>query len=230
MIPRFIHRIWLGSDIPPEFDDYWQRWRELFPDHELRTWLERDLRDLGMPDHTWAGCTYAEQSDIARLRVVNELGGIYADCDVEPLVRFDALWSGDDQLIAFQQSLNQRVMNGLFAAAPGALGFVERFVERNARRHGPDVVPTLRTGPFAFTAALDYMRTQGVRMRVYPPAFVDLQGIEQFAVARCRFRDAPGWKAADNPAEPVRAPLRDLMFDARLIPLRLRRRMSRLLT
>lgn len=228
VIPRLIHRIWLGSDIPSEFDTYWQRWRDLFPDHELHTWLESDLRNLGMPDYMWAGRTYAEQSDVARLRVVNRLGGIYADCDVEPLVRFDALWSHEDRLITFQQSLNQRVWNGLFAATPGALSFVERFVERNTHRHGPDVAPTLRTGPFAFTAALDYMQTQGARMRVYPPAFLDFQGTEQFAVARTRFRKTPGWKAVTNPAEPSRAPVRDLLFDARLLPRRLRRRASRL--
>ena len=101
MIPKLVHRIWLGSSVPREYDSVWAAWREMFPEYELRTWTESELRQLGVPAYLWAARTYAEQSDIARLRVLNRCGGIYADCDCQPLRRFDALWTSEDRLVVF---------------------------------------------------------------------------------------------------------------------------------
>ena len=215
--------------MPAEFAAVWQRWRELFPEYEFRTWREADLRKLGMPNYLWSARTYAEQSDIARLRIVNRCGGIYTDCDCEPLVRFDDLWTGDDRLVVFEAP-GHEILTGLIAASPGSLDFVEAFIERNVRRHSPDAAPNVRTGPYAVNAALDYMASAaatGMRgLRRYPPSFVDLRGGEPFAVVRTRFKDPPEWMRVPEPARPAStAPFRDALFDARLLPTRIRRRL-----
>ena len=227
MIPRVLHRIWLGSPVREEHDLIWERWRSLFPDYELVTWAEAQLADVGLPEHFETARTFAEQSDIARLRVLNEVGGVYVDCDVEPLKRFDSLWSPGDRLVVFEESPGL-ICNGIVASAPGTLTFVERFVRHNARRHPPDSAPNVRTGPFAFTAALDYEMTidpHGVR--VYPPSFLDLRGGEPFAVARTRFSDPPIWASVPRPRSA--RPRVDPVFEARLLCLRGRRRLAHLL-
>jgi hypothetical protein len=230
VIPRLVHRIWLGSEVPAEFGAVWQRWHDLFPDYTFRTWREGDLRELGMPKYLWSARTYSEQSDIARLRIVNRCGGIYADCDVEPLVRFDDLWTNDDRLVVFESPGPGRILAGLIAAAPGALDFVEAFIERNVRRHSPEAASHVRTGPYAWYAALNYLASADVSgihgLRLYPPSFVDVQGGETFAVARTRYRDPPVWTRVPEPAPPGSvAPFRDALFDARLLSTRIRRRL-----
>ena len=226
MIPKLVHRIWLGSSVPREYDSVWAAWREMFPEYELRTWTESELRQLGVPAYLWAARTYAEQSDIARLRVLNRCGGIYADCDCQPLRRFDALWTSEDRLVVFEAP--GEIWNGLIAAAPGALDFIERCTERNSRRHHPNAAPNVRTGPYALAAALEYMVTMGHGpVRVYPPSFLDLTGGETFAVARTRFRDPPVWTPTPDPAPAARAPLRSAWFDLQLLAVRARRRLRR---
>jgi hypothetical protein len=231
VIPKKIHRIWLGSEVPAEFEGTWATWRTTFPDYELFTWTESNLRELGMPEYMWSGLTYAEQSDVARLRVLNRCGGIYADCDMVPLRRFDDLWTPDDRIVAFETP-GHEICTGLIAGAVGAFGFIEAFTERNARRVAPDAAPNVRTGPYAFAAALDYVSSadvSGVRgIRLYPPSFVDLTGSELFAVVRTRFRDPAVWAPAMNPAARARSSgVKHLLFELRLLPLRARRVLAR---
>jgi mannosyltransferase OCH1-like enzyme len=227
-IPARIHRIWLGSPVPADYAPIWEAWAKLFPGYELLTWREEELERLGLPPAFYEARTYAERSDIARLRVVDAYGGMYADCDVEPLRRFDDLWTSTDRLVAFEQEPDF-VCNGLFAAAPGALSFVSELVERNARRSPVEAAPVVRTGPFAVTAALRYLLSRDPRgIRVYPPAFLDLTGNESQAVARTRFRDPPLWtpvREGDVREATTTRRLRAAILELRLLPLRVRRRL-----
>lgn len=229
MIPKRLHRIWLGSDVPIVHERTWQQWRELFPDYELTTWTETELCDLGMPDYFYRAQTYAERADIARLRIINLCGGIYTDCDMEPLARFDYLWTSHDRLITFEER-SRLICNGLFAAAPGALSFVADFVERNSRRNAADAAPNVRTGPFAFTAAIDYLSFIDPRgIRVYPPSFLDLDGTSRTAVIRTILQASPVWAKADPEPEAASrtSTFGNILFDLRLVPLRLRRYVRR---
>jgi hypothetical protein len=225
MIPARIHRIWLGSPLPEEHARIWDAWRRLFPDHELHTWREDDLERLGLPPAFYAAETYAGRSDVARLRVLDVLGGIYADCDVEPLRRFDDLWTSTDELVVFEQQPGL-VLNGLIAAAPGALSFVAALVERSARRGGAGA-PVVRTGPFALTAAVQYHLSRDPSgVRIYPPSFVDLDGGAAHAVARTRLRVPPDWTTVADASRPRRSPAgSSLALEARILPLRARRRL-----
>lgn len=238
MVPKFIHRIWLGSDVPAEFEPTWQRWGGLFPDYELRTWREGDLAELGMPPHFAAAATYAERSDIARLEILNRVGGIYVDCDAEPLRRFDHLWTDRDRLVLFEFAPGE-FWNGCMAAEPGGAAFLARFVARNVHRHAADASPVVRTGPEAVRAALDYQLTKDARgIRICPPAFLAFGDTDRVvyarlgadhsdAVMRTEFRSPPHWKTAPShePAQPSRVAA--LAFDARLMPLRVRRALLR---
>lgn len=225
MIPARIHRIWLGSPVPEEHACIWEAWSRLFPGYALHTWCEDDLEQLGLPSAFYEAATYAGQSDIARLRLLDVVGGVYVDCDVEPLRRFDDLWTSDDTLILFEQQPGL-ILNGLIAAAPGTLSFVSALVARNARRDGGGA-PVVRTGPFALTAAVRYqLSLDPSGVRIYPPSFIDLNGCAAHAVARTRLRDPPVWATARNASPPMRAShWRNLALELRLLPLRTRRRL-----
>ncbi len=232
MIPKVIHRIWIGTAEPPHLAAMTRSWRTHFPDYRLEWWTGERLADLGMPVHWHRAHTYAEKADIARYLLLHRFGGIYADCDVQPLQRFDHLWEDTDSLVAFQES-SDLVWNGLIIAAVGArvLALSSRLADRSARRHAPTAAPNVRTGPFVFTAAIDYERFIDPRgIRVYPPGFAHVRGEQPaHAVVSSPFRDPPEWalapgdRAERSGAGGWRATVADADLSLRLLPVRVRR-------
>jgi mannosyltransferase OCH1-like enzyme len=240
-IPKLVHRIWLGSELPAEFSENTKAWKTSFPDYQLKTWNETSLIELGMPEPFFTGLTYAERSDVARYVVLHRFGGIYADCDALPLKRFDYLWAPSDTLICFQES-DDLICNGAFAASPGnpALALITKLALRSARRHDSRAAPNVRTGPFVFTAGIDYYRNiDPSTTRVYPPGFIHVHHPrEEFAVISSPFRYPPLWahakesetaRPSSGPAASLRAGLHDAEFFVRYAPLRIRRRLRDLL-
>jgi hypothetical protein len=196
-----IHRIWLGSPLPAEAAELGECWQARFPDYRLELWTDGRLAALGMPPHFYRARTFAERADIARYLLLRRFGGIYADCDAEPLRRFDDLWTDDgSDFVAFHES-PELVWNGLIAAAPGhrVLRYAGALAARSARRHAPEAAPNVRTGPFVFTAAVDYAVSAGVGgMRVLPVDFVHVRGERSAdAVVSSPFRDPPSWAGSD---------------------------------
>lgn len=92
MIPRIIHYCWFGSaTLPAEVQRYIDGWRRLMHDYEFR------LTDASTFPVDY--CTYSREaaamgawafvSDVARLKVLSEEGGIYLDTDMELLKPLD---------------------------------------------------------------------------------------------------------------------------------------------
>ena len=91
-VPRTLHMIWFG---PRPVPDQWVGpWRAMHPTWEHRLWREADLADFPMLNRAayeyyrgkqnWVG-----MSDIARMAILRELGGVYVDVDSKPLHTFD---------------------------------------------------------------------------------------------------------------------------------------------
>lgn len=123
-IPLLIHQIWLGSAKRPEIcDQFAETWRTRHPQWEYRLWTDKDAAVIlqhhpGLLQAFEAASNPAEKSDILRLVIVLEQGGLYVDMDFECLRPLDELhhatsfYTGVSNVGAFE--LN----NGLFAAAP----------------------------------------------------------------------------------------------------------------
>ena len=94
MIPRILHRVWVGPDpLPEDFARNGESWRRHHPDWEMRLWTEDELpRDLTRPEVYERLRKPTERSDIIRLEVLFRFGGVYVDTDfeclrpIEPLV------------------------------------------------------------------------------------------------------------------------------------------------
>ena len=85
MIPRILHRVWLGPK-PPD-DAYLDGWRRACPGWEIRTWGEADLEGIDVPyvKEAYAAGKWAFVSDYLRLVALFREGGLYLDTDVELL-------------------------------------------------------------------------------------------------------------------------------------------------
>lgn len=103
LIPRTIHRVWLGdAALPEEAREFGEGWRRHHPDWGMRLWTDEDL-DALLPEELRARArTYAELSNMVRYEVIRREGGVYIDCDVEcrrplePLLRGVEAFAGEE--------------------------------------------------------------------------------------------------------------------------------------
>ena len=105
MIPKIIHYCWFGRGEKPELVQRCiESWRKFCPDYEIVEWNE-DNFDINICQYTreaYRAKKWAFVSDLARLIIVYENGGIYLDTDVElkrgldDLCSYNAWFAQDD--------------------------------------------------------------------------------------------------------------------------------------
>lgn len=91
-IPKVINYCWFGDgEIPRQFRKYMDSWKRLCPDYEIRQWNESnfDISANRYMKQAYEQGKWAFVSDYARIKIINENGGIYLDCDVELLKSLD---------------------------------------------------------------------------------------------------------------------------------------------
>jgi inositol phosphorylceramide mannosyltransferase catalytic subunit len=103
-IPRIVHQIWLGSPVPNEFREWMDSWHH--EGWEYRLWTDEEIAKLDMQNRVLydQSKNFAEKSDIARLEILYQYGGLYVDTDFECLNIdiFDELHRGFDFYIGFE--------------------------------------------------------------------------------------------------------------------------------
>lgn len=109
-IPKIIHYCWYGNGPKPEcFEKCLASWKHYAPDYEIIEWNESNtnLNKNDFMKQAYAAGKYAFVSDVSRLAIVLEHGGVYMDTDVElkapldDLIRYKAFFFfGNDNKIA----------------------------------------------------------------------------------------------------------------------------------
>jgi len=86
-VPKKLHQIWIGGPLPAEYNLWTRSWREHNPSWEYKLWTEQDILSFGLRNEK-AFCispSYGVKTDIARYEILERLGGVYADTDLECL-------------------------------------------------------------------------------------------------------------------------------------------------
>lgn len=155
-IEKRINQIWVGPPMPEHLDECRQTWIEHHPDWEYRLWGLDDILALNPRNESliheahelapeWGYGQFV--SDVARLEILHEVGGLYADCDwyvlrnIEPLI-------GDAELFAAWERQDVWIANGLMGSVPGHnfIGALIRHLPESVRaRKGQR--PARMTGP-----------------------------------------------------------------------------------
>ncbi len=94
MIPKIIHYCWFGGNPLPELAlKCIESWKKYLPDYEIKEWNENnfDLNCCNFVKEAYEAKKWAFVSDVARLKIIYEEGGIYLDTDVQVIKSFDDL-------------------------------------------------------------------------------------------------------------------------------------------
>ena len=133
MIPKKIHYFWFGgNEKPKSVQKCINSWKKYCPDYEIIEWNETnfDIHCMPFVEQAYEAKKYAFVSDVARLMVVYEYGGIYMDTDVEVIKQLDDLLE-NRAYMSFENNENINTGQG-FGAEAGIPFFKEHIdVYRN---------------------------------------------------------------------------------------------------
>ena len=93
VIPKKIHQIWLGGEVPEKYEYFMQSWKRFHPTWEYRLWTDADAESFGMEriDAYHSSSNMGTRSDIFSYEILRRHGGLYVDTDFECLKPFDDL-------------------------------------------------------------------------------------------------------------------------------------------
>jgi hypothetical protein len=159
VIPRILHRV-VPTVVPPTFEAYWVRFRELHPGWELRTWADPLDPDEFESGRLFSECVSGAQlAGLVRLEIVHRYGGVYVDMDVEPLRSLEPLLGYE----CFIGTEDGRVLtDAVIGAVPGHPG-IRACLDRAMAM--PMTAGPWATGPGVVTAVL----SQRSDVEVLPP-------------------------------------------------------------
>ncbi|WP_288060207.1 glycosyltransferase family 32 protein [Thomasclavelia cocleata] len=94
MIPKIIHYCWFGNkEKPKKVQECINSWYLKLPDYQIIEWNETnfDINILKYTKDAYEAGKYAFVSDVARVKALYEIGGIYLDTDVMVYKDFDEI-------------------------------------------------------------------------------------------------------------------------------------------
>lgn len=129
MIPKRIHYCWFGGNPKPDsVQKCINSWKSFCPDYEIIEWNESnfDIHCMPFVEQAIEAKKYAFASDVARLMVVYENGGLYFDTDVEVIKSFDDLLE-NKAFLGFEN--NEYVASGLGFGSEAGVEFFKEHID-----------------------------------------------------------------------------------------------------
>ena len=129
MIPKKIHYCWFGgAEKPVSVQKCINSWKKFCPDYEIIEWNEDnfDIHCMPFVEQAIEAKKYAFASDVARLIIVYENGGLYFDTDVEAVRSFDDLLD-NEAFFGFEN--NEYVASGLGFGSKAGNEFIKEHIE-----------------------------------------------------------------------------------------------------
>jgi hypothetical protein len=114
MIEKKIHYCWFGNNpLPKKAQICIDSWKRFFPDYEIIEWNEKnfDVNFNKYAKQAYDNKKFAFFTDVARLFIIYNNGGIYFDVDVEVIKKFDDVLLENDAFFGLET--NSTVNTGL---------------------------------------------------------------------------------------------------------------------
>jgi mannosyltransferase OCH1-like enzyme len=196
-VPKIIHQIWIGKEVPKEFADYINSWKEKHPDWEYRLWTQHDIASFGFVNKKYIleSRNPGEISDLMRYEILYRYGGVYIDMDFECLHSLDELHYLYDFYIGLQplDSDLLQVGIGIIGSIPKhpILKHVIDGISKNWENTLYKNMATARTGPIYMTRMFyRYAGHTGTRDIAFPAHYFYPLGVTEYGVHKNAWIDA----------------------------------------
>ena len=186
-IPRIVHQIWLGGNVPEKYREWMESWL-IGSGWEYKLWTDEDVKHFKLynQDLYDKSDNYGEKADILRLEILNRFGGVYADTDYECLnpAVLEELHKNYDFYIGFEPLEHGciykyhlfKVCNAIMASAPGHPLIKDFIVNMKANFFAYiERTPVERTGPSYLTRIIcqfELSRAHQYRNMYLPCSFI----------------------------------------------------------
>ena len=172
LIPKIIHQIWIGGEVPEKFLKLMQTWKTLHPDYEYKLWTDQDIKDFPFENSAafFSAKNMGSKADILRYEILYRYGGVYVDCDFECIKPLDPLIYAHEFFAGIAGY--DYIGNALIGAKPKLELFKKLSQIMNSL--SPDQLnqPWANTGPLIFTRQVwDFLRRCSVKSCIYPIKF-----------------------------------------------------------
>jgi len=176
MSTKIIHRFWAGpKEIPEDYAEFGFMWDKMNPDWEIKMWTEEDIKefptlgkvfnDFYRRDEGRQGIElYVQMADVMGYALVHKFGGMYVNCDIEPIRPLPELpkkaWA------SYENDIND-VVNAVIGAPAPRNVFWGRLLSKLPARYflNPTDEMVHTTGPGLLT---DMARRLPERIHVFP--------------------------------------------------------------
>lgn len=135
MIPKIIHYCWFGNNPKTELEVRCiESWRKYCPDWEIIEWNESNINinSITYMKEAYENKKWAFVSDVARLQIIYNNGGIYLDTDVELKKNLEE-WLSYDSIFAFETERN--INTGLGFGAIKGHRYIKAILDSYEKRH-----------------------------------------------------------------------------------------------
>jgi inositol phosphorylceramide mannosyltransferase catalytic subunit len=173
LIPKKIHQIWLGGELPLKYRQFTESWKIWHPTWEYKLWNDKDADEFGMTraDAYYSSNNLGTRSDIFSYEILRRHGGIYIDTDFECLKPFDdLLWLKYFTSVAYDAKLE--IYHGLMASIPEhsiLKSCVEDIIPYDGE-NGEQIMNA--TGPYHLTRCfLKNVNSETEGVVAFPPSF-----------------------------------------------------------
>jgi hypothetical protein len=226
MIPRVIHRVWLGSEpLPEEFEHYGETWKQHHPEWEMRLWTDSNLPALRFPEAFERCRNHGERSDVLRSELLARFGGLYVDTDVECRRPIEPLIGDASAFCAWVRP--GRIGSAVLGAVPGHPAIDRLLTEMQSRvGEGNQIEATVGLLTDVLSEAPDVEVFDSETFYPYHPRHNPANGRE-FPDAYAVHHWGLTWKTRDELRDRVRG-LRDKLEGAESEAERLKRQRRRL--
>lgn len=171
-IPKKLHQIWLGSELPAHYELLIKKLKELHPNWEYKLWTDKNIDfDLINTDLFQRAENMGQKSDILRYEILNRFGGVYLDLDHEATNRFDSLLALDS-FAGVTYDFAPQLTNSVIGSRPKS-ALTERLCQFDS---GFVDSPSIKevfdtTGPDYFTRIFLSLLPKSPKMVAFPNAY-----------------------------------------------------------
>lgn len=171
-IPKRLHQIWLGSELPKHYKPLIKNLRKLHPEWEYKLWTDDNIDfELINSDFFRRAKNMGQKSDILRYEILNKYGGVYLDLDHLAVKSFNSLLHLESFAGVIYDSRPQ-IANGVIGSMPYSILAEALCKFENGFIENPTVDQVFNTtGPYYLTQIVSSILSQNSRIVVFPNSY-----------------------------------------------------------